>query len=80
MALTKLKKVLLEEGITQKELSDKSQELELSRDRPGVNEAQISDYCAGKLKNPTILTLNKILVALNALSKEKVYTIDDILS
>lgn len=84
MALTKLKKVLMEEDIRQNDLCALSSDIELENDppRPGVNEATLSQICSGESKNPTKTTMDKILKAINfkisQQGKKKVYEIGDI--
>lgn len=82
MALTKLKLVLMREGITQRELCEITEEIELEKSKPGVHPATMSVICTGDRKNPTKSTMDKILVGINAILEKRgqknSYTIGDI--
>ncbi len=82
--LTKLKKVLLEEDIEQKTLYKVIEDNELQKDEPSapVYEPTISIYARGKMKNPQMATMQKILDGINTIvksqGKDKLYTLSDI--
>lgn len=84
MGYTRLKVVLVEEDINQKELCDRINEIDLMKTppEPGILYTVMSIIVNGKRHNLQIRTMNKIVNGINVILEEKGlnkrYNLDDI--